>query len=346
MSGQRLLNLWTCAIITLLVQTTTAEVCDKPTSQVTPRTSQLTASSTASGLSVDYGVYDCCNTLSLGGWCHVTNRSDEWYDVRFTSAVNVTVVVLQQPYIAAGASPPTVTQFRLLYEDARDQFDVLTKYTYKNNGTDQEVIDAVYSNGQFILNLSTPVIARRIRIIVVNYTDRPCMRLDIRGCPVDMAPPDSSIPKVRFDPASSSGDLRLLCSASNLSYFAVDYLVTWYRNTEKVLEEKLTNDAVTSYLNVTADNFSSRQTHKCHVQACYQAFCSINATYSNGNSSHVYIPDIEITNKESLVLREGETTYVKVHATAPPYLLCTTAGQQLDCDITIVATSYDDNATM
>ncbi|KAK0057376.1 hypothetical protein Bpfe_013183, partial [Biomphalaria pfeifferi] len=346
MSGQRLLNLWTCAIITLLVQTSTAEVCDKPTSQVTPRTSQLTASSTASGLSVDYGVYDCCNTFSLGGWCHATNRSDEWYDVRFTSAVNVTVVVLQKPYIAAGASPPTVTQFRLLYEDARDQFDELTNYTHKNNGTDQEVIDAVYSNGQFILNLSIPVIARRIRIIVVNYTDRPCMRLDIKGCPVDMAPPDNSIPKVRFDPASSSVDLRLLCSASTLSYFAVDYLVTWYRNTEKVLEEKLTDDALTSYLNVTADNFSSRQTHKCHVQACYQAFCSINATYSNGNSSHIYVPDIEITNTESLVLREGETTYVKVHATAPPYLLCTTAGQQLDCDITIVATSYDNNATI
>ncbi|KAH9523925.1 hypothetical protein Btru_047518, partial [Bulinus truncatus] len=284
--------------------------------------------------------------VSLGGWCPATNRNGAWYDVRFTSAVNVTTVILQPPYLASGAAPPTVTEFQLLYEDTRDPQGVLTNYTFSTNGTHLEVIKPVYNNGQFVLNLTSPVVARRIRILVANFTDRPCLRMDIKGCPVDIAPPDFNVPVLTFDETSSRDNMRLKCRVSNQSYFAIDYLVTWYRDAVKIQEEKLTNDLVTSYLNVSTGNFSTGQKHKCYVQTCYLGFCKDNATLSRGNSSDTYAPNIVITNTKQLDISEGETKFVSLRATAPPYLMCAAAGQQLGCDITIVSTSIDDNATV
>ncbi|KAH9523927.1 hypothetical protein Btru_047520, partial [Bulinus truncatus] len=351
MNGQCHSKIWLIIVLALFYRTATAQVCNNPESQV-KTTNLLTASSTDPALNVNYGILNCCNgqryisDVSLGGWCPATNQNGAWYDVRFTSAVNVTTVILQPPYLASAAAPPAVAEFQLLYEDTRDPQGVLTNYTFSTNGTHQEVIKAVYNNGQFVLNLTSPVVARRIRILVVNFTDRPCLRMDIKGCPVDIAPPDFNVPVLTFDETSSRDNMRLKCRVSNQSYFAIDYLVTWYRDAVKIQEEKLTNDLVTSYLNVSTGNFSSGQKHTCYVQTCYLGFCKDNATLSRGNSSDTYAPDIVITNTKQLDISEGETKFVSLRATAPPYLLCAAAGQQFGCDITIVSTSIDDNATV
>ncbi|GFR97931.1 hypothetical protein ElyMa_006337200 [Elysia marginata] len=122
---------------------------------------------------------------TLGGWCassDAVNQGDvNWFDISFYGPVNVTSVSLQPPYTGGGGQPPTVDIFQLLYEPVDGELGTLQVY---NDAAGSESFSTNFTSGDFEMVLDKEMLARRVRIQVSNFTISPCLRLDVKGCPV------------------------------------------------------------------------------------------------------------------------------------------------------------------
>ncbi|XP_012946827.1 uncharacterized protein LOC101855535 [Aplysia californica] len=333
-----------CLLVILLVSGGHAACNSNATSQLTPTSKpEISSSSLRQDLSPDCVRLNSCTDVPLGGWCPKPDQSVNWLEVNFPSVVNLTCLTLQVPFTPDSDNVPTVTQFRVLYENGTDQYGSLTTYA---TDTGAEVIDANYGNetGTFELELGF-VLARRIRVEVVNYTIAPCLRLDVQGFIVDQVPLVPTEPTVSID-FTSVNDMSLKCEIKDPEIYNLQHFVTWFRDGAPVLSELLISGERISSLNVTGRDFSSQQQHYCEIRSCYEPFCSDgeNGTYSSKSKSNIYVPGMQIVNGEStLALSEGEVKTVRLVFSAPPALLCVIGGLGPDCKVLAAATVQDDS---
>ncbi|XP_041368567.1 uncharacterized protein LOC121382945 isoform X2 [Gigantopelta aegis] len=301
---------------------------------------QLKASSVKNGLSVDYARFNCCSDIDYGAWCPSNATSEEWFEINLYRPANVTAVMLQRPSTKNESINNYVTKFNIQVELSTSRPGVLT--TYEDPATKASEFEANFTDSSTWSLAITSTAVRRIRIVIVDFHNEPCFRIELAGCQIEDTVPASALttPTLYLD-YTSLDMMYLVCDIKDDISFSIQYKVTWYQDDKDIAQQLLANGELQHKLSVEANNFTQKQTHVCKVQACYTPDCDVRL--SDQLPSDVYRPQMKRLSGATLSLTEGGTDgQINVTFNAPPNLLCLIGNKKPDCNVFVVATVTDE----
>ncbi|XP_076105670.1 uncharacterized protein LOC143073799 [Mytilus galloprovincialis] len=296
---------------------------------------QITYSSLRTDLKKEYSRYDCCQGATFAAWCPATQTIGEWIEVSFEEPTILSSIKIQKPL---GSNTKWPTELDILIEEAQSSPGNLT-----DSG---ETIKLVPSNGDETLTLQNPVAVRRVRLVIANFTEEPCFRFEINGCPVkDPDPPEvPDLPDLEFT-YNSPDDLQLKCSFGTTFSYGVQYDVTWEDNGKILSQKLLPNTEVSDILHFTSTVLDLISKIKCTVKACNKNDCP--TLFGTKKASNIFRPEIQIKNGTSLTVREGgEESFVVITSNVPPVVYCRAQSLDDDCTVFVQLRSNEQNPVL
>ncbi|XP_064632393.1 uncharacterized protein LOC135490806 [Lineus longissimus] len=134
---------------------------------------QLSASSMSPGADIDDVRFDCCKGDYPGGFC-LQKEDNPWFQVDFGTMTAVSGIKLQ----LTDSKESFVKSFHFQYlRHDKDEF------LYFNNGNVQYKFEGS-ANSTVLTSKTrfTPIVTRKIRILPLEYRNRPCFRMELLGC--------------------------------------------------------------------------------------------------------------------------------------------------------------------
>ncbi|CAI9738780.1 Willebrand factor D and EGF domain-containing [Octopus vulgaris] len=310
---------WSCFILWLLLVSSQALL-------ISNTNGFLRASSTQTGLSLTQSILGCCPN-SFEGWCSAKTTAGEWLEIYYEYPVLISKLSLYAPNQGTNYAK----QFRFEVETADSK-----------PGQSQKLEDTVKldaQNGSAEINFGN-ILARRIRIIVVDFETRPCFRFKLTASETKDLIPVKNIPSPVIElEYVSEKNMKLHCKPNVAEVPGILYSFRAFWKNEPLSQPVFVQNPKPVIKEVSEENIFSNYL-RCSLTACYASNCT-NTTSLQTNSS-AFQPQIQITNEDPIVVEEGkETKDLRFKCNVPPHLVCMNAHKPRNCRVTFQISSKE-----